>query len=39
MLISSMPMYDLSEYRETTDAWWSGIAKFMIEEGAKDVPM
>ena len=35
---ASLPMYDFPEIRESTDAWWEGIAKHMKLQGIKDVP-
>ena len=34
----SLPMYDVPELRESTDALWSGIAAALVAEGAGEVP-
>ncbi len=38
MSIASLPMYDMPEIREATDAWWAGLARAFREEGVADVP-
>lgn len=38
MLIASLPMYDLPEVREATDAWWTGLAGWFREQGLDEVP-
>jgi len=38
MRIASLPMYDLEPLRETTDAWWSVIARSLRKQGFADVP-
>jgi ABC-type phosphate/phosphonate transport system substrate-binding protein len=38
MTVASLPMYDLPEIRDATDAWWSGLAKAFVREGIADVP-
>ena len=38
MFSASLGMYDLPEARRATDAWWSGIASALREEGVAGVP-
>jgi len=38
MSTASLPMYDMPEVTEATDAWWRGLARAMTREGIKDVP-
>jgi ABC-type phosphate/phosphonate transport system substrate-binding protein len=38
MSLASLPMYDLPEVREATDAWWAGLAEAFRREGLADVP-
>ncbi len=38
MATASLPMYDMPEYTEATDAWWRGLARAMTREGIEDVP-
>lgn len=38
MLTASLPMYDLPEVRQATDAWWTGLAGWFHEQGLRDVP-
>lgn len=38
MNITSLPMYDLVEVRDATDAWWAGLAATFRREGLDDVP-
>jgi ABC-type phosphate/phosphonate transport system substrate-binding protein len=38
MARASLPMYDLSELRAATDAWWQGVARAFRREGLADVP-
>ena len=38
MTTASLPMYDMPEFTEATDAWWRGLACAMTREGIKDVP-
>ena len=35
---ASLPMYDLPEIQEVTDAWWRGVAKHMKQQGVNGVP-
>ncbi|HET8727404.1 MAG TPA: PhnD/SsuA/transferrin family substrate-binding protein, partial [Alphaproteobacteria bacterium] len=35
---ASLPMYDLPELREATDAWWHGLAAALRREGLQGVP-
>lgn len=37
-MLASLPMYDLEEVREATDAWWSGLARAFRREGVPEVP-
>ena len=39
MLQASLPMYDFPEIRETTKAWWQGIAKHMKHQGINNIPV
>ena len=36
MAVASLPMYDLPELREATDAWWRGLARAFAAEGLED---
>lgn len=36
--IASLPMYDLPDLREATDAWWAGLAKSFSACGVSNVP-
>ena len=38
MAVASLPMYDLPELREATDAWWRGLARAFAAEGLEAVP-
>jgi len=38
MNTAGLPMYDLPELREATDAWWSGLARALRRAGIEDVP-
>ncbi len=38
MNIASLPMYDLPEVREATDALWRGLARCLVLEGLSGVP-
>lgn len=38
MTIASLPMYDLPELREATNAWWAGLAEAFRRAGIKGVP-
>ena len=38
MATVGLPMYDLSELRAATDAWWTGIARALRREGIDDIP-
>jgi ABC-type phosphate/phosphonate transport system substrate-binding protein len=38
MSVASLPMYDLPELRDATDAWWRGLARAFAEAGIGDVP-
>lgn len=38
MSVASLPMYDLPELRDATDAWWRGLARAFGEAGVADVP-
>ncbi|MCG8693091.1 MAG: PhnD/SsuA/transferrin family substrate-binding protein [Minwuiales bacterium] len=38
MAVVSLPMYDLPEIREATDAWWSGLAGHIRNAGVDEVP-
>lgn len=38
MSLASLPMYDLPELRETTDAWWAGLAAVFRAEGLAEAP-
>ena len=38
MTVACLPMYDLPELREATDAWWSGLAAAFEAEGLTAVP-
>jgi len=38
MVAAELPMYDLAELRQATDAWWAGIARALRREGIEDVP-
>ncbi|MEX0760774.1 MAG: hypothetical protein WD100_14420, partial [Tistlia sp.] len=33
-----LPMYDLPELRQATDAWWRGLAGHLTAVGLRDVP-
>jgi ABC-type phosphate/phosphonate transport system substrate-binding protein len=35
---ASLPMYDLSEARAATDAWWSGLAQAFRRAGVRQAP-
>lgn len=35
---ASLPMYDFPEVRKATDAWWSGVAKYMRQAGVENPP-
>lgn len=37
-MIATLPMYDLPEARDATDALWAGIARHLRAEGVADVP-
>ena len=37
-MIASLPMYDLTELRAITDAWWSALAAALRRQGVLDVP-
>ncbi len=37
-MIASLPMYDLPEIGEVTQAWWAGLCKWWHRLGLKDVP-
>ena len=39
MKTASLPMYDLPEVRDATDAWWSGVAKHMQLAGITEAPL
>jgi len=38
MSLASLPMYDLPELREATDAWWAGLAEKFRAAGIAEVP-
>jgi ABC-type phosphate/phosphonate transport system substrate-binding protein len=38
MATAGLPMYDVPELREATDAWWSGLARALRSEGIAGVP-
>jgi ABC-type phosphate/phosphonate transport system substrate-binding protein len=38
MRLAALPMYDLPEVAEATDALWSALARRLRESGVKDVP-
>ena len=38
MAVASLPMYDLPEVRDATDAWWSGLARHFCDAGIDGVP-
>lgn len=38
MPLASLPMYDLPELRQATDAWWTGLAQAFRLEGVTEVP-
>jgi ABC-type phosphate/phosphonate transport system substrate-binding protein len=37
-MLASLPMYDLEEVTEATDALWSALARALRHEGVRDVP-
>lgn len=37
-MIASLPMYDWAEIRDATDAWWSGLATHLRDQGLHGVP-
>ena len=38
MRYASLPMYDLTEIRHATQAWWAGLARTFEAAGIEDVP-
>ena len=38
MMQASLPMYDFPEIRESTEVWWRGIAKRMVQQGIQNAP-
>ena len=37
-MLASLPMYDLPELREATDAWWSGLRRALTAAGIANAP-
>ncbi len=37
-MLASLPMYDLPELYEATDAWWSGLRRALAAAGITEVP-
>ncbi len=38
MRVAGLPMYDLPEIREATEAWWQGIARAFRRAAVREVP-